>query len=487
MPLILPGNVASATAATTYDVDNSIRLHKTGVSAGAKLHWTPGSAGNQKTMTWSFWIKRGRLDDVYNTLYNSSGGNSTIDFQSSTQGLNQLRGSFNDSGGVTVFVTNAIYRDPTAWMHIVVAIDTTQGVDTNRVKLYINGVQLTDANGDFETWANLPAEDEDILANDANKFNLFSNSAADSSYEGYAAETIFIDGTAYAASDFGEFDSDSPNIWKPKDPSGLTFGSNGFWLDYEDSSNLGNDVSGNGNDLTEVDIDAVDQCQDSPTNNFATLNPLQNYYDPGAFAQGNCTYTTEGSTGMYSFRTTTLGMSKSKWYMEFHKTAGDGNGQWGYASEFPTANNNWLGEVVGNYGLYGANGYLYTNASSVSTGWGTMSTGYVMLAIDLDNNFIYFGKDGTWLKSGDPTSGATGTGGQSITAASASTIGQYFFAVGDFDNGSGHAYQCNFGNGSFGDTAAGATQADDNDQGIFKYDVPTGYYALCTKNLAEFG
>jgi len=453
------------------------------------MYWTPGGAGNRRTFTFSAWIKRGAAAHYTDAVTICSQSSSAHDgnngiilwFESATAGLSSY--NFQTSTDMQLYTEQA-FRDPASWFHYVYAIDTTQAVEAYRQKMYINGAELTEFGDNYGPVE--PALNLETQMNMATPFWL-GRRYNDAYMDGYMAEVALIDGTAYAASDFGEFNSDSPTIWQPKDISGLTYGTNGFYLDFKDSAALGNDVSGNNNDLTTSGLAATDQCLDSPTNNFATLNPLQNYYDPGVFTQGNCTYTTAGGTGMYSFRTTTLGMSKSKWYMEFRKTTGDTNAQWGYASEFPTANNNYCGEAAGNYGLYGATGGLYTNASVVSTGWGTMSTGYVMLAIDLDNNFIYFGKDGTWLKSGDPTSGATGTGGQSITAASASTIGHYFFAVGDFSNTSGYDYQCNFGNGSFGDTAAGATNADDNDQGIFKYDVPTGYYALCTKNLAEFG
>ena len=165
----------------------------------------------------------------------------------------------------------------------------------------------------------------------------------DQYFDGYLAEIVFTDGQAYAASDFGEFDEDSPTIWKPKDPSGLTMSGNSYWLDFEDSSALGNDVSGNNNDWTATNLAAVDQSLDSPTNNFATLNPLQNYYDSATFSQGNNVITTANSTGNYSYRTTTQGMTAGKWYAEFLKTGAASHGIIGIASSMPTANNHWVG------------------------------------------------------------------------------------------------------------------------------------------------
>jgi len=475
MPLILGSQ--SAVSSEAYSIDNSCRFNR---ADSAKLAITFGSAGDLRKWTLSFWLKRGNITQTQRIMVAGDGSNNNLFGYVANDTLDYLCYTTRTPANQGNLLTNRLFRDPSAWYHYVFVWDTDNATADLRLRMYINGTEETSFSADVNE------ENADSIWNSAVEHQI-AKGWDDQYFDGYIAEAVFTDGQVYAPSDFGEFNSDSPTIWQPKDPSGLTMSGNSFWLDFEDSSDLGNDVSGNNNDFTSTNLAAIDQCLDSPTNNFATLNLLQNYYDPGVFTQGNCTYTTAGGTGMYSFRTTTLGMSKSKWYMEFRKTTGDTNAQWGYASEYPTANNNYCGEVAGNYGLYGANGFLYTNASAVSSGWGTMSTGYVMLAIDLDNNFIYFGKDGTWLKSGDPTSGATGTGGQSITAASASTIGHYFFAVGDFSNTSGYDFQCNFGNGSFGETAAGATNADDNDQGIFKYDVPTGYYALCTKNLAEFG
>ena len=317
-----------------------------------------------------------------------------------------------------------------------------------------------------------------------------ANSGPENFFDGYLAEFVYCDGQAYAASDFGEFDSDSPTIWKPKDVSGLTFGDEGFYLDFEASDNLGNDANG-GTDLSEVNLAAVDQSLDSPTNNFAPLNPLQNYYDSATFSQGSNVITTANSTGNYSYRTTTLGMTAGKWYAEFLKTGAATHGIIGIASNIPTANNNWVGENTNDYSIYQYDGHARTGGSvidSTNLTYGTYATNdYIMVAVDLDNNKLYFGENGTWSNSGDPTSGATGTGAVSITAAASTEIGAYFFAVGDFSNDSGYVWSCNFGAGSFGDTATGATNADDNGIGVFKYDVPTGYLALCTKNLGSDG
>ena len=296
--------------------------------------------------------------------------------------------------------------------------------------------------------------------------------------DGYAAETVFIDGSALAPTSFGEFDEDSPRIWKPIDVSGLTFGTNGFYLDYEDSSNLGNDVNG-GTDLTEVNLAATDQTTDTPENNFATLNPL--YNNSLVYTEGNCKIT-EAGDWQSSF--STIGATSGKWYMEFKCSASTGG------------TNNFSGGICALDGVSdaaialtvpGGSGssiisYGYENdgtkdvkntSSSYGSTYGSASTDIIGVYMDLDNNKLYFAKNGTVQDSG--------------TGISIDDGYTYGFTVGDYYGTS----EANFGNPTF---SISSSNSDPNGYGSFEYSTTiTGdgssksFYALCTKNLAEYG
>jgi hypothetical protein len=295
-------------------------------------------------------------------------------------------------------------------------------------------------------------------------------------FDGYMAEVVFIDGTQYAASDFGEFDEDSPTIWKPKDVSGLTFGTNGFYLDFEDSSNLGNDANG-GTDWSETNLAATDQAVDSPTNNFATLNPLHYAHTTDAadmpLSEGNTKANSSQGGSPYPYVHSTLAVASGKWYAEF-KVVSASASMIGIADG---VSGTYLGDRA-NDEAYFSDGNLYTG----NTSWGDALSDddILMVAVDLDNSKIYFGINGTWQNSGDPTSGATGTGASSIAA---SETGWWHFTVGDSSSGT-PTVECNFGNPAF---AISSGNADGNGYGNFEYAPPSGYYALCTKNLAEEG
>jgi len=476
MPLILPGNVATALGGD-FEVANSCRFDGT----SAYLHKSTSSGTNTK-FTFSAWIKR-----------SSSGSNYPRILGSYTDGSNYLRLNWNraadgeqlhlysEAGTAAQLLTNRVFRDPAAWMHIVVAVDTTDGTANDRMKMYINGVQETS----FETRAN-PDQNADFKINNASStITVGKKEGADSDYfDGYMAEVVFIDGTQYAASDFGEFDEDSPRIWKPKDVSGLTFGTNGFYLDFEASDNLGNDANG-GTDLTEVNLAATDQTTDTCTNNFCTINPLDNQIASSTFSEGNCKVVTSGGNDTYN--TSTFWLSAGKWYWEIKVGTGTGNDLIGIASSQTNSTSLHLGENTFGYGYRnGGAGDVRYNNGAVS-GWS--GTDYddgdiIMVALDLTNSKLYFGVNGTWDNSGDPTTGATGTGAVSITAVGSTPNGIYSPAAGEWHNANSFTYEANFGNPPY---ANSSSAADANGYGAFEYAPPSGYLALCTKNLGSDG
>ena len=478
-----------AKVTTAYEVANSLRFDD---DSSHSLTRTFGS-GNQKTWTWSAWVKKtanlttlGDFDFVLFNGYQDSNNRLSIFFGQTSGGtsiVDDCIAIFGTAGGSTSFnvSTSAVFRDNSAWMHIVVALDTTQSTASNRVKIYVNGVQQT---LNFDT---TPAEDSDqsINFNQNHTIGNYNTNTASTEFDGYMAEVVFIDGSALDPTSFGEFDSDSPTIWKPKDVSGLTFGTNGFYLDFEDSSALGNDVSGNDNDFTANNIAAIDQSTDTCTNNFSTLNPLalnnntsQNH---GAFSEGNLKIvgnSASNNANAYS----TIGFTKGKWYMEA-KVLGTST-HYPNLGIVPLRTFQRLGSQSGQVGsdvdsfAYLATGNKENNGTS-SYGDSFTTNDIIGIAADLDNGAIYFSKNGTFQASGDPTSGSSKT-----NAAFGFTVldEEYFFGFAVYQSASG--IECNFGSSPY---SISSGNADANGYGNFEYSVPSGYYALNTKNLAEFG
>jgi hypothetical protein len=470
---ILSGNVASATGGG-FSVDNSCRFNDGDSPSMTKTLGTPTST---KIGTFSCWVKLGNITTEQSMLgaYADSSNRHHIEFQA-----DHNIEIFGKAGGSTdmSLITNAYYRDPSTWYSVVVAWDTSQGTEANRVKLYVNGTQVTS----FAT-ETYPAQDTVLQFNTDGSTIAIGRNQGGNYADGYLAEVVFIDGTQYAASDFGEFDEDSPTIWKPKDVSGLTFGDEGFYCDMEASDNLGNDANG-GTDLTESNLAAADQATDTPTNNFCTGNPLANFYNQTTFSEGNCKATLASSP--YGYDIGTMGVANGKWYWEIKYTSGSGDphnvGGFGISGkgESLTASA-WLGYQSGSsstdYGYMdeGGTGVLYTNVSGADTDASrSFAIGNIIgIAIDLDS--------GTHTMTLYVNGNATTTD----NISSSPTSGFYFPAWSYGYSAGGAVFELNFGGCPAFAISSG--NADANGYGNFEYAVPSGYYALCTKNLAEFG
>ena len=462
-----------------YEVANSCRFD--GSSAYLRKTFS-GTSTDSNKCTMSFWCKKSSNGANLTLLTANIGGSSNRD-RLYFDADDKLQ-FFLDNAGDGNLLTNRVFRDNSAWMHICVAIDTTQGTAANRVKIYINGTQETS----FGT-ESYPAEDYALTGFGHSVEHTIgaddSDGGSNEYYNGYMAEVAFVNGSALAASSFGEFDEDSPTIWKPKDVSGLTFGTNGFYLDFEDSDNLGDDESGNTHDFAETNIAATDQAVDSPTNNFCTMNPLDNQIASSTFSEGNCKVVTSGGNDTYN--TASFWLSAGLWYWEIKIVAEAANDLIGIANTVTNSTSLHLGENNFGYGyINGSSPSVRYNNSAVS-GWSGTNYGnddIVMVALDLTNSKLYFGVNGTWDNSGDPTSGSTGTGAVSITAVASTPQGAYTPAVGEWHNVNTFTYEVNFGSPPY---AISSGNADGNGYGNFEYAVPSGYYALCTKNLAEYG
>ena len=459
MPSILGANTLSS----GYDVDNSLRFND---DDSAYMH-KDQSAGDRNKATFSAWIKRGNLgsNQAFFGIYGaaSDAGQIEIRFQGSGDGLHCTGQASNWRR------TNRAFGDISAWYHIVVAFDTTQGTAGNRVKVYVNGVQETS----FAA-AEDPDENEDLAwgLNNA-KVVIGSNYNANSPgdyFDGYMAEVVLIDGQQLDPTSFGEFDEDSPQIWKPINVSGLTFGTNGFYLDFKDSSNLGNDANG-GTDLTEVNLAAVDQTTDTCTNNFATMNPLDNFYQGATFSEGNCRVVTGSSP--VTWNTSTFGLNSGKWYMEATIIDGGSGGSTliGIADRVTVAAAQELGGLATTY-AYLSSGNFRTGDSNTSNSVSATDGDIIGVALDLDSgqNTISYYKNNTLIVAA-----------QNITAP---VSGNYFIASGVWlDNDTGTTDH-NFGNPVVAHSSAAS---DANGYGSFEYAPPNGYYAICTKNIAQYG
>ena len=485
MPLILPGNVGSATAATGFNVANSVRFD----SGDSPYLFKSNASGNSDMtkFTASFWFKKAK------PVVTNGGGLFMI--KSATSDANdkfhiylmddQMHCTIFDSSGSTEgnIKPNRVFRDPAAWVHVTYRYDSTQGTDSNRTRLYINGVQETSLGT-----ANYPDQNHAQPIDNSTEMALGRvtyNNGSHYEFDGYMAEIVLLDGVSADPTSFGEFDSDS-GIWKPIDVSGLTFGTNGFYLDFEDSSALGNDAAGS-NNFTVNNLTAIDQSTDTCTNNFATLNPLATNTNTGSsnFSEGSLELDRPGSTSSWVGCINTMGVTQGKWYAEY-KVIDAGDPQNGVMigvtnvdlSNFQNAGNDL--SQSGEFGInYYAGGTIANNGSNIAT-YTAMSDGdIVMIALDIDNGKIYWGRNGTWENSGVPTSGSTGTGAQNLSVIT--TGDTYCFHLCCREDGN---VQANYGSPPY---AISSGNTDGNGYGNFEYAVPSGYYSLNTKNLAEYG
>ena len=459
-------------------------------SSGDYLNRTPSSASNRRTFTFSTWAKLCKFDTTGYTIISAGNSASGEDGEWVLKIDNFGRDGqlIVQTGPTVILETTQALRDPSAWYHIVIAVDTTNSTSGNRVRMYINGSEVSDF--DVE---NQPSLNQDFAVNNNVIHEIGSFARITSQrFDGYLSETILVDGQQLTPTSFGE--TDSNGVWVPKAISGLTFGTNGFKLDYADAADLGDDESGNGNDFAEQTIASDNKTSDTPLNNYATLNPLGNYFPATTFSEGNLKGTYNSSN--YSFNNSTIGVSSGKWYFETKiiTTATNNQNLIGISDRDSIGTTDELGSGAYQYAFYGGNsggdypGRIRNNNSYSSYSNGTTYTANDIIGtyVDLDNNKIYFAKNGTILNSGT---------GFTITAASSTDTGFYFLSVGSYSGSNSPVYEVNFGNPI---PSISSGYADANGHGNFKYSPNDGgsasfdssaknFYALNTKNLAEFG
>ena len=469
--LILPANSLTG----GYEIANSLRFNSGSSDYLEKIK--TGSNGNLQKWTFSTWVKRAKLS-VVQTVF-SFGENLSAEGQLQFD-ANDFLTLINDGQNGSTNETDMKFRDVGAWYHIVWACDSTQAINADRWKVYVNGAQVTltgspaitlNGNGIINQWASY-----DCWIGASARSQQAGNPAQYADI--YLSETYFIDGQQLTPTDFGEFDDSG--IWKPIKYTG-TYGTNGFYLDFENSGSLGTDQSGNGNNFTVNNLTSIDQVTDTPTNNFATFNPLSTVYTAdisSMLSEGNTKYTPSGAT--YSIVKSTVPFPKAgKWYVEAKLGTGSIVGQFGIMRLPATsyATDSFLAYQCNDYCYhYGQNGVINKGSSSqtnVATGLTTWSASDTLaILFDADNNQIKWYNNDSLIYTLDLSSAPDGY---------YANDGEWVLATSSY--GGSQVTNINFGNPSIS-IVSGNSDADG--YGNFEYSTKSGY-ALCTKNLANYG
>ena len=464
MPTILGANTESA----AYEISNSLRLND---DDGSYFYKTIGNANTgEDNATLSFWFKLGNIKTANNggTIMTNGGAGGNHIIQLYAQKI------YIGSATFSVMFPNLI-RDPSAWYHLFIAFDSSQGTSTNRVKAYLNGVLLTDATG-FTTY---PDQNENLeLVGNGNLIRIGSRgNTGDEAFDGYLAEFHYLDGTTKAYTDFGEFNDNG--VWIPIEYTGGSYGNNGFYFKWEDSGALGTDSSSNADNFTPSGFDAQNSTTDTPTNNFCTMSPIDTN-TTASLSEGN-TQLQRGSG--YAGCNGTFGVANGKWYWEIktpNPTVSSENSSFGVIKvPHSTQGQAYLGVNTNSWAIMIDNAasdiFKMHNNSFTNTSIDASANDIFQIALDMDNNKVYFGRNGTYFDSGNPS-------GNSNETYSSVSGDPFIFPT--FSMNGNDTLQANFGNAPF---SISSGNSDANGYGNFEYAVPSGYYSLCTKNLAEYG
>ena len=474
--------VAANSDSGAYQVSNSLRFDD---GSSCKLEFDTSGDGTATKGTISLWVKRSSLDIM------SNGSDALVYAVNDSENYSFLR--FDDADKLDFynitsntlrqrFVTTRVFRDIAAWYHIVLAFDVSQASSSDGIKIYVNGVLETD----FGTSTyNQNQATNFFLANADWKIGV--DASGGSFFDGYMANVEAITNQQLTATDFGKFNDNG--VWVPK-AQGHTAGTNGFKLEFKqtgtsaNASGMGADTSGNDNHFTPTNLAAIDVTTDTPTNNFATLNPLMGGRG-STLSEGNCKVSDESDN---NYDVSTFG-SSMKFYFEWKLDEAHSGGN-GIKLSVMHEDEMAINDNYGNFQTKYVKTYTNSNDGKYQDGNGQNPSGggsltratlndIIMVACDGGNGKVWFGVNGTWLSSGDP---ANGTGGFHGSWSAAMETGIYFACpIYSVTNGAG---QINFGNPSF---SISSGNSDANGYGNFEYAVPGGFYALCTKNLAEYG
>ena len=438
--------------------------------ASTVLTRTPSGTGNQKKWTYSIWFKRVR-DNEESALFcvgdNPSNNMCMLRFDPDVLNF------YSNNSNAGRFSTQMKFRDTNGWYHVVLAYDSANATSDDRVKFYVNGERIPSSDW---TSVSTVAQDTDSKVNSTLKIHIGERPDSNAHFEGLMSHIHFCDGYAYAASDFGSTDS-TTGEWKINTTPNVQYGTNGFWI-LKDGNSV-TDQSPNSNNFA-VEAGTLTKSEDNPSNVFATLNALDNYYANSTFYNGSTNVVFNNSNECFNY--STLGMSTGKFYFE-GKQISRGNlsnerNYFGVTYSPPDASSDWLGNNNYSWG-YRGDGKVY-NSGQLQATYSSFTNGDIIgVALDVTNSKLYFSKNGVWQNSADP---ANGTNGLSVNAGKT-----YFFAIGETTGASGVESATNFGNGYFQTTAVSSNSGNGysatGSLGIFQYQPPTGYTALCTKGL----
>ena len=458
---------------TGYDVENSLRFNASD-SPQLSKDMSSISATSTKKFTTSFWLKPGNVPQTSYGGIIDVGGDHAISLVSD----NTLY-FFENGGSDLYWRPTRVFRDPGAWYNIIIIADSTLSTQTDRVKIYVNGVIETSFHNNSG-----PNQNHDFAFNTSNTRYIGRKQTTSSSLDGYLTEIHHIDGQAKAHTDFGEFDDNG--VWVPIEYTG-TYGNTGYYLEFkqtgtsQNSSGIGADTSGNDNHFAVSNFAALDVTEDTCTNNFATLNSLDQGLGSAVLSEGNCKFV--GHDGGTARARATLAVANGKWYAEFrvannHKLRISVTDNVGMETNGPLTNDGV------DFGIN--DGYLYTykDGTNNDTGAGSVSGGIdlsythssndiIGVALDADNNTVRFYVNGS----------AQGSEATVLQRATEDVF--HMFSVYDFSSSGNNAntVECNFGNPSYSISSGN----NDGLYGNFEYAPPSGYYALCTKRLGSFG
>ena len=465
------------------------------------------SASNRKTWTFSTWLKMSDNPVADNVVFANSYAASNANFAyiaiTSTYAV-QVQ-SYHSASNVLNQVTTRLLRDPSSWYHVVVRCDTTQGTAANRLRIYING-------GDAETnlaTNTIPSQNQDLGFQQNQEHRIGNFAGLNRNFNGLLAHTHFADGQTLAPTVFGEVDTPTGE-WKPKLSPSVTYGTNGFFLKYENAGNFGLDSSGQSNNMTTSGT--FRQDTDTPSNNFNILDKNQTYY--GNINNGSDLVDHAGTALLGTADTAhgancTMMMSTGKWYAEFKtESANTGadrvsislykNGTQAAVRFGNTGGSAIVGKETGSLGCEGITYQPMTGTPNIidDGGGGTVNYGsqasandIIMMAIDLSasTSKVWWGKNGTWFNA--PGGSSVGNPATGANPGLSFAKGDEFWGINVTSaNQSSNKYLfCNFGRGCFGTTAVSSGNADSAGVGIFEYAPPTNFLAICTKNIKSTG
>ena len=445
-----------------YEIENSFRLES---SSNHNLARTPASAGNRQTWTLSFWWKRAKIlngqplfgwgNTNQNTVFAIAtyAGNSTWDIYDYNNGSDRMAVSWSNK-----------VRDPAAWYHIVLRIDTTQATASNRVRLYING-EAADSSGGRSSY---PSQNLSLFANN-NTTAYVGRDPYNTNGEGYFADVNFIDGQSLDPTSFAETKS---GVWVPKEYTG-SYGTNGYFLKFQNSAALGTDSSGNSNNFTVYNASSIDQMPDTPTNNFNTFSSVVRF-NSGSLSEGSLKSSSVVGGASNQGPCSTYNVKSGKWYFEFRITGGSEPRSIGAGTAVARIDNSLR---YGRGLVYVYNGGIYNlNGSLEQGGLALPATNDVFgFATDMDNSTCQVYRNGS-------------TYGNQVSFSGNSLADTGFMGCmhNHGSSSSNSTIVVNYGQDS---TFAGATTAggyaDDNGYGDFKYAPPSGFLAMCSQNLPD--